>query len=110
MPYIGVMSFAAKMRRTLSRRLRAEGTTFAALLEEVRYEVACQLLAHTDLLVRNVADTLDYANGDGLHAHVGELALFGIAEQVFHRVQLRGVGRQALELNVPVERLDVVPD
>jgi len=49
-------------RRTLSRRLRAEGTTFEALLDEVRYEVACQLLSHTDMLVRQVADTLDYAD------------------------------------------------
>ncbi len=49
-------------RRTLSRRLRAEGTTFEAVLAEVRYEVACQLLGHTDMAVRDVADTLDYAD------------------------------------------------
>jgi AraC-like DNA-binding protein len=49
-------------RRTLSRRLRAEGTTYEALLDEVRYEVACQLLGHTDMLVRGVAETLDYAD------------------------------------------------
>jgi AraC-like DNA-binding protein len=49
-------------RRTLSRRLRAEGTTYEALLNEVRYEVACQLLGHTDMLVRDVAETLDYAD------------------------------------------------
>lgn len=49
-------------RRTLSRRLRAEGTTFEALLEDVRHEVACQLLGHTDLLARDVADTLGYAD------------------------------------------------
>jgi AraC-like DNA-binding protein len=49
-------------RRTLSRHLRAEGTTYEALLNEVRYEVACQLLGHTDMLVRDVAETLDYAD------------------------------------------------
>jgi AraC-like DNA-binding protein len=49
-------------RRTLSRRLRAEGTTYESLLDEVRYEVACQLLGHTDMLVRDVAETLDYAD------------------------------------------------
>jgi AraC-like DNA-binding protein len=49
-------------RRTLSRRLRAEGTTFEAVLAEVRYEVACQLLGHTDMVVRDVAETLDYAD------------------------------------------------
>jgi AraC-like DNA-binding protein len=48
-------------RRTLSRCLRAEGATFEALLEDVRYEVTCQLLGHTYLLVRDVADALDYA-------------------------------------------------
>jgi AraC-like DNA-binding protein len=49
-------------RRTLSRRLRAEGTTYEFLLDEVRYDVACQLLGHTDMLVRDVAETLDYAD------------------------------------------------
>jgi AraC-like DNA-binding protein len=49
-------------RRTLSRRLRVEGTTFEALLDEVRHEVACQLLGHTDLRVREVAGTLGYAD------------------------------------------------
>ena len=46
----------ASSEQMLSRRLRAEGTTFEALLEEVRYEVAYQLLGHSDLLVRDVAD------------------------------------------------------
>jgi AraC-like DNA-binding protein len=49
-------------RRTLSRRLRAEGTTFEALLDEVRHEVALQLLSQTDMAVRDVAATLDYAD------------------------------------------------
>jgi len=49
-------------RRTLSRRLRADGTTYEALLAEVRHEVACQLLCHTDMLARDVAEALGYAD------------------------------------------------
>ena len=49
-------------RRTLSRRLRAEGATFEGLLDAVRHEVACQLLGHTDMRVREVADALGYAD------------------------------------------------
>ena len=49
-------------RRTLSRRLRADGTTYEALLAEVRHEVACQLLCHTDMLARDVAEMLGYAD------------------------------------------------
>jgi AraC-like DNA-binding protein len=49
-------------RRTLSRRLRAESTTFEALLDEVRFEVARQLLGDTNLPVRAVAEMLGYAD------------------------------------------------
>jgi AraC-like DNA-binding protein len=49
-------------RRTLNRRLRAEGTTFKALIEGARYDVARQLLRDTPLSVAEVAAALDYAD------------------------------------------------
>jgi AraC-like DNA-binding protein len=49
-------------RRTLSRRLSAEGTTFEAVLGEVRYEVARQLLGQTNTPVEKIADTLGYSD------------------------------------------------
>lgn len=49
-------------RRTLSRRLRSEGTTFETLLDEVRYETARQFLGHTQMPVRAVAHMLAYAD------------------------------------------------
>jgi AraC-like DNA-binding protein len=48
--------------RTLNRRLRAEGTTFSALLAEVRYDVALQLLRDTHLQTRDIAFVLGYSD------------------------------------------------
>ncbi|MDM0084916.1 AraC family transcriptional regulator [Variovorax sp. J31P179] len=49
-------------RRTLHRKLAAQGTSVRALLEEVRYEYARQLLLDTDLSTARVAAALDYAD------------------------------------------------
>ncbi len=49
-------------RRTLSRRLRAQGTTFQKVLDEVRFEVACQLLEHTGAPIDQIATALCYAD------------------------------------------------
>jgi AraC-like DNA-binding protein len=47
--------------RTLNRRLRDEGTTFAALLAQARYDIARALLRETRLTVQDIACTLGYA-------------------------------------------------
>lgn len=49
-------------RRTLNRRLKAQGTTFQAVLDEVRAEVARQLLEGTRASLDDVASTLGYAS------------------------------------------------
>ena len=48
-------------RRTLNRHLKAEGTTFQRILDQVRFEVACQLLANSRVSLDDVAATLGYA-------------------------------------------------
>jgi AraC-like DNA-binding protein len=48
--------------RTLHRRLRAEGTSFRVLADEVRHEIARQLLGDTALGVAEVATALGYAD------------------------------------------------
>jgi AraC-like DNA-binding protein len=48
-------------RRTLNRRLRARGTTFKALLDEVRYEVARHLLRDTQMPILEVSGAVGYA-------------------------------------------------
>jgi AraC-like DNA-binding protein len=48
-------------RRTLNRRLEAQGTTFREVLEDVRFEAACQLLRATQLTLDDVAAALGYA-------------------------------------------------
>jgi AraC-like DNA-binding protein len=49
-------------RRTLNRRLRAQGTTFQKVLDEVRFEVARQLLEQTHVPISDIAATLCYAD------------------------------------------------
>jgi AraC-like DNA-binding protein len=48
--------------RTLARHLEARGTRFQVLVDEVRFEIARQLLAQSRMVVREVAKTLDYAD------------------------------------------------
>lgn len=56
-----VAEMLALHRRTLNRRLEALGTTFRDVLEDVRFEAACQLLALTELSLDGIADALGYA-------------------------------------------------
>jgi AraC-like DNA-binding protein len=48
-------------RRTLNRRLEDAGTTFQAVLDDVRFEVARQLLLHTNQCMDDVAAALGYS-------------------------------------------------
>jgi AraC-like DNA-binding protein len=48
--------------RTLNRRLRAEGTTFAALMTKARHEIARQLLRDTQLQISDISYLLGYAH------------------------------------------------
>lgn len=48
-------------RRTLNRRLKAEGTTFQRLLDEIRFEAACQLLDVARIPITEIAASLGYA-------------------------------------------------
>jgi AraC-like DNA-binding protein len=48
-------------RRTLNRRLEAAGTTFQTVLDDVRFEVARQLLLHTNQCMDDVAAALGYS-------------------------------------------------
>ena len=56
-----VAEMLALHRRTLNRRLEALGTTFREVLEDVRFDAACQLLGLTELSLDDVADALGYA-------------------------------------------------
>lgn len=51
----------AVSRRTLSRRLAYEGTSFRTILDDVRREFACALLQDGSLSVADVAFFLDYS-------------------------------------------------
>jgi AraC-like DNA-binding protein len=48
-------------RRTLNRHLRAEGTGYKTIADEVRFGIARQLLADTDLHLAEIAAALDFS-------------------------------------------------
>jgi len=48
-------------RRTLSRRLRAEGTQFTFILSEMRFAVSRQLVAETDIPLAQVSAMLHFS-------------------------------------------------
>lgn len=52
----------SRHRRALSRRLRAQGTTFQKVLDEVRFEVARQLLERSRTPIDEVAVALCYGD------------------------------------------------
>jgi len=56
-----VAALFAVHRRTLSRRLHAEGTAFKIVADEIRFEIARQLLADTDLPFGHIAAALDFS-------------------------------------------------
>ncbi|WP_201838421.1 helix-turn-helix transcriptional regulator [Microvirga zambiensis] len=55
-----IASLFAVSRRTLSRHLKAEGRTFRQVINEVRCEIACMLIAKTDLPFSQIAEALHY--------------------------------------------------
>jgi AraC-like DNA-binding protein len=48
-------------RRTLSRRLQDQGTNFQQVLDEIRFEAACELLDETRLPLTDIAASLGYS-------------------------------------------------
>jgi AraC-like DNA-binding protein len=56
-----VAQMLAMHRRTLNRRLKASGTTFQAVLDEVRFEVARELLTDRAIALDDIAAALGYA-------------------------------------------------
>jgi AraC-like DNA-binding protein len=58
----GTARMLSMHRRTLNRRLQDQGTTFQAVLDQVRFETARQLLESTSLPLDDVAAALGYAS------------------------------------------------
>jgi AraC-like DNA-binding protein len=48
-------------RRTLNRHLRSEGFAFRQVANQVRYEIACDLLRNTDMALSQIAAILRYS-------------------------------------------------
>jgi AraC-like DNA-binding protein len=48
-------------RRTLNRRLRIEGLAFRQVANQIRFEIACELLENTDMALSQVAAVLRYS-------------------------------------------------
>lgn len=58
----GVARLLGIHKRTLNRRLAENDTSFARVLAEVRFQIARQLLADTDLPLVDIAATLNYTD------------------------------------------------
>jgi AraC-like DNA-binding protein len=56
-----VARFFSMHRRTLNRHLRMEGLAFRQAVNEIRFEIACELLANTDMTLSQVAAVLRYS-------------------------------------------------
>ncbi|KLK93531.1 AraC family transcriptional regulator [Microvirga vignae] len=48
-------------RRTLNRYLRTEGHAFRQVANEIRFEIACELLQNTDMGLGQIATVLRYS-------------------------------------------------
>jgi AraC-like DNA-binding protein len=48
-------------RRTLYRHLRTEGLAYRRVANEIRFEIACELLENTDMALSQVAAALKYS-------------------------------------------------
>lgn len=48
-------------RRTLNRHLRAEGFSFRQVANQIRFEIACELLENTDMELSQIAAVLRYS-------------------------------------------------
>jgi AraC-like DNA-binding protein len=67
-PGVGEVARALGMSvRSLQRKLTAEGTSFAALLEGTRQEVACELLTHTASDVAEISFMLGFSSPNSFH-------------------------------------------
>jgi AraC-like DNA-binding protein len=66
---VSAIAVSAQMRmnrRTLQRRLEAEGLNFQRILDETRYEFATQLLSHTKLSIAEISLIVGYAEASVL--------------------------------------------
>jgi AraC-like DNA-binding protein len=57
----GIARLFSMHRRTMSRHLRTRGLTFRQVANEVRFEIACELLENTDMALCQIAATLKYS-------------------------------------------------
>jgi AraC-like DNA-binding protein len=57
----GIARLFSMHRRTLHRHLRIEGLAFRQVANEVRFEIACDLLQNTDMALSQVAAVLRYS-------------------------------------------------
>ncbi len=62
-----VVQILSMHRRTLNRRLRAQGTTFQTVLDEIRFTVACQLLDASNVSIGEIGASLGYAEASAFN-------------------------------------------
>lgn len=88
-----VASFFAMHRRTLHRRLTEEGTDFRSVADEMRFEIARQFLAATNMSLGQIAAALGYSEAGAFtrafRRWSGQPPASWRAECRFHRASAR---------------------
>jgi AraC-like DNA-binding protein len=75
-------------RRTLNRRLHDQGTNFQHILDEIRFEAACQLLDKTRLPLTDIAASLGYSESSAFTRAFRRWS--GVAPSHRRQTELRG--------------------
>lgn len=82
-------------RRTLSRRLDQEGTTFRQLTDEIRFEVARQFIENTTMSMTQIALAMKYSETSAFSRAFRQWS--GLAPRAWRTRHLAGGGRNAGE-------------
>ena len=86
-----VMNTLHLTRRTLQRRLDAEGTSFSALLAQVRGERARELLSRSDMSNNDIAERLGFDDASAFSRAFKSWT--GVSPQAFRRAHVNGALR-----------------
>lgn len=101
-------------RRTLSRHLRIEGLAFRQVANEVRFEIACDLLANTDMELSQIATVLRYSEPSaftrafrrwsGQTPSAWRACHLRVPKRRFRKLRRYGGNRRQGELQSPMEK------
>ncbi len=70
--------------RTFQRKLTQAGTSYTEIVQQVRYNIACEMLCDSNMRVIDVANALGYEDSSHFARFFGNIA--GVAPRRFRRL------------------------